>query len=198
MWLATTAVTPLAQSAQSVFHRVDIVMSNIGVIAMGLPLEIPVDAGWSSFDMTVLVTVRVLQAFLPSLLEQGSGHVVTTASTAGLFPVRSIGCPMRLSNLPLRTLGSPTPREGRSALQGSDVLCFWALASLSHIVFDLLAFLETLESVAHHIGEVDEDVLLPRAWRNEPEALVVVEELHCSSCHVRISLSFFWLFRRMM
>jgi NAD(P)-dependent dehydrogenase (short-subunit alcohol dehydrogenase family) len=31
-------------------------------------------------------TVRVLRTFLPALLEQGSGHVVTTGSTAGLFP----------------------------------------------------------------------------------------------------------------
>jgi NAD(P)-dependent dehydrogenase (short-subunit alcohol dehydrogenase family) len=30
--------------------------------------------------------VRVLQSFLPMLIEQGSGHVVTTGSTAGLFP----------------------------------------------------------------------------------------------------------------
>jgi NAD(P)-dependent dehydrogenase (short-subunit alcohol dehydrogenase family) len=28
----------------------------------------------------------VLHAFLPQLLEQGRGHVVTTGSTAGLFP----------------------------------------------------------------------------------------------------------------
>ena len=34
----------------------------------------------------MLGTVRVLRAFLPHLLERGSGHVVTTGSTAGLFP----------------------------------------------------------------------------------------------------------------
>ena len=30
--------------------------------------------------------VRSLTVFLPGLLEQGSGHIVNTASTAGLFP----------------------------------------------------------------------------------------------------------------
>jgi NAD(P)-dependent dehydrogenase (short-subunit alcohol dehydrogenase family) len=61
-------------------------MSNVGVIAKGLPLEIPMDAWSSIVDVNLLGTMRVLRAFLPSLLEQGSGHVVTTGSTAGLFP----------------------------------------------------------------------------------------------------------------
>jgi NAD(P)-dependent dehydrogenase (short-subunit alcohol dehydrogenase family) len=79
-------VTALADHAQSAFGRVDIVMSNVGVIAKGLPLEIPLDAWASIIDVNLLGTVRVLRAFLPALLAQGHGHVVTTGSTAGLFP----------------------------------------------------------------------------------------------------------------
>ena len=79
-------VAALADVTRSTFGRVDIVMSNVGVIARGMPLDIPI-AAWSSIvDVNLLGTVRVLQAFLPALLEQGSGHVVTTGSTAGLFP----------------------------------------------------------------------------------------------------------------
>src|SRR5262249_2555106 len=79
-------VAALAGTARSTFGRVDIVMSNVGVIAKGLPTEIPIDAWRSIIDVNLLGTVRVLHAFLPALLEQGSGHVVTTGSTAGLFP----------------------------------------------------------------------------------------------------------------
>jgi NAD(P)-dependent dehydrogenase (short-subunit alcohol dehydrogenase family) len=79
-------VAALAREVRSAYGRVDIVMSNVGVIAKGLPLEIPMDAWWSVIDVNLLGTVRVMRAFLPSLLEQGSGHVVTTGSTAGLFP----------------------------------------------------------------------------------------------------------------
>jgi NAD(P)-dependent dehydrogenase (short-subunit alcohol dehydrogenase family) len=79
-------VTALAETSTSAFGRVDIVMSNVGVIAKGLPLDIPLDAWSSIIDVNLLGTVRVLHAFLPGLLEQGSGHVVTTGSTAGLFP----------------------------------------------------------------------------------------------------------------
>jgi NAD(P)-dependent dehydrogenase (short-subunit alcohol dehydrogenase family) len=79
-------VAALASTVRSALGRVDIVMSNVGVIAKGLPLEIPMDAWSSIIDVNLLGTVRVLRAFLPALLEQGSGHVVTTGSTAGLFP----------------------------------------------------------------------------------------------------------------
>jgi NAD(P)-dependent dehydrogenase (short-subunit alcohol dehydrogenase family) len=79
-------VVALSDATLSTFGRVDVVMSNVGVIAKGLPSEIPVDAWSSIIDVNLLGTVRVLQAFLPPLLEQGSGHVVTTGSTAGLFP----------------------------------------------------------------------------------------------------------------
>jgi NAD(P)-dependent dehydrogenase (short-subunit alcohol dehydrogenase family) len=79
-------VLTLADTALSTFGRVDIVMSNVGVIAKGLPLDIPIEAWSSIIDVNLLGTVRVLHAFLPRLLEQGRGHVVTTGSTAGLFP----------------------------------------------------------------------------------------------------------------
>ena len=67
------------------YRRIDIIMSNVGVIAKGDPLEIPMDAWSSIIDVNLLGTVRVIHAFLPALIEQGSGHVVTTGSTAGLF-----------------------------------------------------------------------------------------------------------------
>jgi NAD(P)-dependent dehydrogenase (short-subunit alcohol dehydrogenase family) len=79
-------VAAVFAATMSSFGRADIVMSNVGVIAMGLPEEIPLDAWSAILDTNVLGTVRVLRAFLPHLLERGSGHVVTTGSTAGLFP----------------------------------------------------------------------------------------------------------------
>jgi NAD(P)-dependent dehydrogenase (short-subunit alcohol dehydrogenase family) len=79
-------VVGLRNATMSELGRVDVVMSNVGVIAKGLPLEIPMEAWASVVDVNLMGTVRVLRAFVPGLLEQGSGHVVTTGSTAGLFP----------------------------------------------------------------------------------------------------------------
>jgi NAD(P)-dependent dehydrogenase (short-subunit alcohol dehydrogenase family) len=79
-------VAALKEAALLEYGRVDIVMSNVGVIAKGSPLDIPFEAWESIIDINLLGTVRVVQSFLPILLEQGSGHLVTTGSTAGLFP----------------------------------------------------------------------------------------------------------------
>jgi NAD(P)-dependent dehydrogenase (short-subunit alcohol dehydrogenase family) len=79
-------VAALAEATVRDYGRIDIIMSNVGVIAKGDPLEIPMDAWSSIIDINLLGTIRVLRAFLPTLLDQGSGHVVTTGSTAGLIP----------------------------------------------------------------------------------------------------------------
>jgi NAD(P)-dependent dehydrogenase (short-subunit alcohol dehydrogenase family) len=70
----------------SAFGRLDIVMSNVGILAKGMPLEIPLEAWEAIIDVNLTGTVRVLSTFLPILVGQGSGHVVTTGSVAGLFP----------------------------------------------------------------------------------------------------------------
>jgi NAD(P)-dependent dehydrogenase (short-subunit alcohol dehydrogenase family) len=67
------------------FGRVDIVMNNVGVIAAGLPEHIPISEWERVISTNLLSLVRSNGAFLPLLLAQGSGHIVNTASTAGLF-----------------------------------------------------------------------------------------------------------------
>jgi NAD(P)-dependent dehydrogenase (short-subunit alcohol dehydrogenase family) len=67
------------------FGRVDIVMNNVGLIAAGLPEHIPLSEWERIISTNLLSVVRSNATFLPLLLEQGSGHIVNTASTAGLF-----------------------------------------------------------------------------------------------------------------
>ena len=68
------------------FGRVDLVMNNVGVLAVGKVEDIPLEAWQRIIDINLLGIVRSNLVFLPLLLEQGSGHVVNTASTAGLLP----------------------------------------------------------------------------------------------------------------
>ena len=75
----------LRETALSEFGRVDIVMNNVGVLVMGRPENLPVDAWRRVLDINVLSVARSISVFLPGLLAQGSGHIVNTASTAGLF-----------------------------------------------------------------------------------------------------------------
>jgi NAD(P)-dependent dehydrogenase (short-subunit alcohol dehydrogenase family) len=67
------------------FGRVDIVMNNVGVLTSGLPEHIPLNEWQRIIDVNLLSVVRSNAVFVPHLLEQGSGHIVNTASFAGLF-----------------------------------------------------------------------------------------------------------------
>jgi NAD(P)-dependent dehydrogenase (short-subunit alcohol dehydrogenase family) len=75
----------LREGALGEFGRVDIVMNNVGVLVLGRPESIPVTAWQRVIDINLVSLARSLSVFLPGLLAQGSGHIVNTASTAGLY-----------------------------------------------------------------------------------------------------------------
>ena len=67
------------------FGRVDIVMNNVGVLTCGLPDELPVTEWERILQTNLMSVVRSNAVFLPLLIAQKSGHIVNTASFAGLF-----------------------------------------------------------------------------------------------------------------
>ncbi|HEX3460124.1 MAG TPA: SDR family oxidoreductase [Acidimicrobiales bacterium] len=79
-------VEALRDMALARFIRIDILMNNVGILATGLPEDIPLAAWRRVLEVNVLGTVRALHAFIPDLIQAGEGHIITTASTAGLVP----------------------------------------------------------------------------------------------------------------
>lgn len=79
-------LTTVRDRAVERFGRVHIVMNNVGILAVGDVLDIPLDAWQRVIDVNLMSVVRSNQVFLPMLLEQRRGHIVNTASTAGLLP----------------------------------------------------------------------------------------------------------------
>lgn len=71
--------------ALDTFGAVDIVMNNVGVLALGSPNAVPVSAWQSILDINVVSIVRSNAVFLDDMIRRGSGHIVNTASTAGLY-----------------------------------------------------------------------------------------------------------------
>ena len=67
------------------FGRVDIVVNNVGVLTNGLPQDIPTIEWERILNINLMSVVRSNATFVPMLLDQGSGHIVNTASFAGLF-----------------------------------------------------------------------------------------------------------------
>lgn len=67
------------------YGRVDVVMNNVGVLTSGLPDHLPVAEWQRIIDVNLMSVVRSNAVFLPVLIAQGHGHIVNTASFAGLF-----------------------------------------------------------------------------------------------------------------
>ena len=81
----TAELELLREVALSAFGRVDVVMNNVGVIAMGPPESLPLEQWQRVIDINLLGMVRSNLVFLPLLIEQGRGHLVNTASASGLL-----------------------------------------------------------------------------------------------------------------
>jgi NAD(P)-dependent dehydrogenase (short-subunit alcohol dehydrogenase family) len=78
-------VERMRDEAIATMGQVDIVMSNAGVAMIGPPEGLSM-AEWDwILQINLYGVIRNVRAFLPHLLERGSGHVVNTASVAGLF-----------------------------------------------------------------------------------------------------------------
>lgn len=80
-------VEALAAFAVQRFGRVDILHNNAGVGLGGRFMDMePGDIEWL-LGVNLLGVVHGFEVFLPLMAAQGSGHVVSTASLAGLLPV---------------------------------------------------------------------------------------------------------------
>jgi NAD(P)-dependent dehydrogenase (short-subunit alcohol dehydrogenase family) len=74
----------LAERAIAEMGRVDLLMNNAGVLVGGPVEQVSLDDWRWIVDVNLLGPVRGVRAFLPHMLQRGSGYIVNTASFAGL------------------------------------------------------------------------------------------------------------------
>jgi NAD(P)-dependent dehydrogenase (short-subunit alcohol dehydrogenase family) len=80
------AITDLIETTYREHGRLDLLFNNAGLGVGGEPEELT-DAHWdTALDVNVRGVINGCQAAYPLLLERGSGHIVNTASLAGLIP----------------------------------------------------------------------------------------------------------------
>jgi NAD(P)-dependent dehydrogenase (short-subunit alcohol dehydrogenase family) len=109
----------------------DIVCANAGVGSRGLPsVELPA----ADFDWVLGVNlhgaIRTVQTFLPSLVRAGAGRIVTTASVAGLAPMRLMA-PYSAAKAGLIAYSEVLRDELDASGVGVSVLCpSWVRTSL--------------------------------------------------------------------
>jgi len=80
------SIAAAASRAERELGEIGIVMNNVGVVLNGHPLDIPMAEWHRIFELNYFSIIRSNALFLPKFLERGSGHIVCTASYAGLFP----------------------------------------------------------------------------------------------------------------
>ncbi len=77
-------VNDLAAATLDQFGRVDVVANNAGVVALGFTWEID-DSEWDwVLGVNLRGVIHGVRAFVPHLISQNRGHVVNTASMAGI------------------------------------------------------------------------------------------------------------------
>jgi NAD(P)-dependent dehydrogenase (short-subunit alcohol dehydrogenase family) len=80
------SVQALAAAAVERFGTVHVVCNNAGVMSSGDPWFGPLSAWTWVMGVNFWGVVHGVRAFLPMLLAQNEGHIVNTASIAGLYP----------------------------------------------------------------------------------------------------------------
>lgn len=80
------AVAGLIQSVRDKHGRIDLVFNNVGVSVGGMAEEHTLEHWNRAIDVNLRGVVHGVHAAYPIMLEQGFGHIINTASLAGLVP----------------------------------------------------------------------------------------------------------------
>jgi NAD(P)-dependent dehydrogenase (short-subunit alcohol dehydrogenase family) len=80
------SVRVAAAEAERRIGAIDILMNNVGVILSGNPEDIPLAEWQRIVNLNLFSAIRSLEVFLPKMIARGNGHIVNTASFAGLYP----------------------------------------------------------------------------------------------------------------
>ena len=81
------AVDELAEATLQRFGAAHLLCNNAGIAGMGDPWSDPIALWERVFAINVYGVIHGIRSFLPIMESQGEGHVVNTASMAGLMPV---------------------------------------------------------------------------------------------------------------
>lgn len=78
-------LTAMLASVEDDLGPIDLLCNNAGIASGGNPLEVPIEEWQRQWEVNVMAHVYAIRAVLPSMLARGSGHILHTASMAGIL-----------------------------------------------------------------------------------------------------------------
>jgi NAD(P)-dependent dehydrogenase (short-subunit alcohol dehydrogenase family) len=81
------AVSQCVEELADQHSRIDFIFNNAGIGVSGETFEIPLAAWERVVDINIRGVIHGVHAAYPIMVKQGHGHIVNTASAAGLMPV---------------------------------------------------------------------------------------------------------------
>lgn len=84
--LDEASVLDTIDRAEAALGPLDIHMNNAGILSGGNPEDIPVTEWQRMFEVNLFGMVRANNVIVPRMIARRSGHIVNTASFAGLYP----------------------------------------------------------------------------------------------------------------
>lgn len=116
-------VVHLADEAFRLLGHVDVVFSNAGIVVAGPIAEMTHEDWRWVIDIDLWGSIHAVEAFLPRLLEQGTGgHIAFTASFAGLVPNAGLGA-YGVAKYGVVSLAETLAREVKDDGIGVSVMC---------------------------------------------------------------------------
>jgi len=117
-------IEDLRAAAIDAFGAVHVVCNNAGVGGGGAMADMNVDDWKWVIDVDLWSVIHGVRVFLPGLVEQGEGHIVNTASVAGLFSAPFMG-PYNIAKYGVVALSETLSSELRMQQSpvGVSVLC---------------------------------------------------------------------------
>ncbi|MCC6918379.1 MAG: SDR family NAD(P)-dependent oxidoreductase [Alphaproteobacteria bacterium] len=117
------SVEALADATWKRFGACNIVMHNAGVAVFGATQDMTHNDWRWSIDVNLWGPVHGVEAFLPRMLKEGQdGHMVFTASFAGIVPNRALG-PYNVTKAGVVALAESLHKDLRGTPIGASVLC---------------------------------------------------------------------------
>lgn len=83
------SVQRLARTALDAFGRIDILINNAGIMPLSPISKLKVEEWDRMIDVNIKGVLYCVAATLPTMLEQGSGHIINVSSVAGRRPFPS-------------------------------------------------------------------------------------------------------------